>query len=80
MRNLLIIYHFLFYVASISSAKSLIKSRHTRERMLLSTVQINSVVLTLEGMAAQLRVAQTLGKSATLMKQVRCDPSLDKKA
>jgi charged multivesicular body protein 3 len=52
-------------------AKSLLKSRAARERMLLTTVQINSVVLTLDGMAAQLRVAQTLGKSAQLMKQMR---------
>lgn len=46
----------------------MVKARKSRERLLESSVRINSVVLQLEHAAAQMRVAQTIKTSTTLLK------------
>eukprot|EP00461_Guttulinopsis_vulgaris_P004675 UN04677 len=51
-------------------AKALVKSRQARDRLLVSKVQCNSVVMTLQNMSAQLRVAKTMKASTELMSQV----------
>lgn len=51
-------------------AKAIVKSKQARDRLLVSKVQLNSVILTLQDMTAQLRVAKTLGASAELMGHV----------
>lgn len=51
-------------------AKCLVKHRHGREQLLISKTQLNSVVLTLQTMASQMRVAKTMQSSTALMKQM----------
>ena len=50
------------------TAKSVLQARKSRERVLESATKLNSVVLQLEAAAAQLRVAQTIQSSTTLLK------------
>ena len=56
--------------ALANMAKTIVKSRNSREKMLLTKTQINSISLTLSTMASQLRVADTLSSSTQLMKQM----------
>jgi len=49
-------------------AKSLLKSRATRERMLEASTRINSVILSLKTHVATMSVAEHMGKSAEVMK------------
>jgi len=51
-------------------AKSLVQHRKQREKLLVSKVQLNSVVLTLQTMSSQMRVAKTMQSSTDLMKQM----------
>jgi charged multivesicular body protein 3 len=51
-------------------AQSLVQHRKQREKLLISKVQLNSVVLTLQTMSSQMRVAKTMQSSSELMKQM----------
>lgn len=51
-------------------AKSLVQHRKQREKLLISKTQLNSVVLTLQTMASQMKVAKTMQSSTELMKQM----------
>lgn len=51
-------------------AKSLLQHRKQREKLLISRVELNSVVLTLQTMASQMRVAKTMQSSTELMQKM----------
>ncbi len=52
-------------------ATSIVKARNTRDRMMQSSARVNSVILTLEHSASQLRVAQTMQTSSVLLKNMQ---------
>lgn len=64
--------------ALANMAKTVVKARNSREKMLLTKTQINSISLTLQQMASQLRVADTLSSSTQLMKQMNQSMNLPK--
>jgi len=57
--------------ALVTLAKSLIKARHAREKVLEHAARVNSVVLQLEHAAAQMRVIDQIQTSTTLLKGLR---------
>ena len=59
-------------------AKSLVKHRGARDQLLVSKTQLNSVVLTLQTMASQMRVAKTMQTSTQLMQQMNALMSIPK--
>lgn len=62
---------FRLHAFHLPLATSLVKARHARDRMMQSSARINSVILTLEHSAAQIRVAQTMQSSTVLLKNMQ---------
>jgi charged multivesicular body protein 3 len=59
-------------------AKSLVQHRKQREKLLISRVQLNSVVNELTTIASQMRLAKTMQASTVLMKQINSMMSIPK--